>query len=87
MVRVISAESIYRCMLLLLDHILYRRAHFVHNAIRALQAVLAMIKDHLFFYPVQKQESNLNFTGCQMPHFMIVLILHVCINIPNLSSG
>ena len=29
LVREISAESIYRCMLLFLDHILYRRAHVV----------------------------------------------------------
>ena len=29
LVRAISAESMYRCMLLFLDHILYRRAHFV----------------------------------------------------------
>ena len=28
----ISAESIYRCMLLFLDHILYRRDHFVRDA-------------------------------------------------------
>ena len=32
LVRAITAESIYRCMLLFLDHILYRRAHFVRDA-------------------------------------------------------
>ena len=31
MVRAISAESIYRCMLLFLDHILYRTAHVVRD--------------------------------------------------------
>ena len=33
LVRAISAESIYRCMLIYLDHILYRRAHFVRDAL------------------------------------------------------
>ena len=33
MVRAIVAESIYRCMLLFLDRILYRRAHFVRDAL------------------------------------------------------
>ena len=36
LVRAISAESIYYCMLLFLDHILYHRAHFVHDARREL---------------------------------------------------
>ena len=40
-----------------------------------------MIKDHFFFDPVQKRETNCNFTGCQMPHFMIMLIL--CISLLN----
>ena len=43
LVRAISAESIYHCMLLLLDHILYRRAHVVRDTLRALRAVLAII--------------------------------------------
>ena len=34
LVRAISAESIYRCMLLFLDHILYRTAHFVRDLLR-----------------------------------------------------
>ena len=42
LVRAISAESIYRCMLLFLDHILYRRAHFVRDELRASRAVLAI---------------------------------------------
>ena len=44
MVRAISAESIYRYILLkiLLDHILYRRAHFVLDARSASRAVLAI---------------------------------------------
>ena len=42
LVRAISAESIYRCMLLFLDHILYRRAHFVRDALRASRAALAI---------------------------------------------
>ena len=33
-------------------------------------------KNHLMFYPVQKRETNGNFTGCQIPHFMIVLKLY-----------
>ena len=36
------AESIYRFMFLFLDHILYRRAHFVHDAQSASLAVLLM---------------------------------------------
>ena len=39
----ISAESIYHCMLLYLDHILYRRAHFVRDAQSASRAVLAIM--------------------------------------------
>ena len=42
LVREITAESIYRCMLLFLDHILCRRAHFVRDALRASRAVLAI---------------------------------------------
>ena len=42
LVRVITAESTYRCNLLFLDHILYRRAHFIHNALCASPAVLAI---------------------------------------------
>ena len=34
-------------------------------------------KNHLIFDPVQKRETIWNFTGCQMPHFMIVLILYL----------
>ena len=34
-----------------------------------------------FFEPVQKREAN--FTGCQMPHFIIVLILYI--NLLNFS--
>ena len=41
-VRAITAESIYHCMLLFLDHILYRRAHFVRDARSASRAVLAI---------------------------------------------
>ena len=32
--------------------------------------------NYLNFDLVQKRETNWNFTGCQMPHFMIVLILY-----------
>ena len=39
----IFAESIYHCMLLIFDHILYRRAHYVHDARRVLRAVLTII--------------------------------------------
>ena len=34
-------------------------------------------KNHLIFDPVQKWMTNWNFTGCQMPHFMIVLIPYI----------
>ena len=34
-------------------------------------------KNHFIFDPGQKQKTNWNFTGCQTPHFMIVLILFV----------
>ena len=40
-------------------------------------------KNHFIFDPVQKWETNWNFTGCQMPHFMIVLILYI--NLLNFS--
>ena len=43
-VRAISAESIYRCILVFIDHILYPRAHFVRDALRASRAVLANMK-------------------------------------------
>ena len=36
-----------------------------------------MIKTHFIFDPVQKRVTNLNFTGCQMQHFVIVLIPYV----------
>ena len=35
------------------------------------------------FDPVQKRDTNCNFTGCQIPYFMIVLILYI--NLLNLS--
>ena len=40
-------------------------------------------KKSFIFYTVQKRDTNWNFTGCQMPHFMIVLILYI--NLSNLS--
>ena len=33
-------------------------------------------KNHFIFDPVQKRETNWNFTDCQMPYFIIVLILY-----------
>ena len=33
-------------------------------------------KNHFFFDTFQKWETNWKFSGCQMPHFMIVLILY-----------
>ena len=41
------------------------------------------MKNHFIFYPVQKQETDRNFTGSQISHFMIVLILYM--NLSNLS--
>ena len=40
-------------------------------------------KNHFIFDPVQKQETNWNFTGCQVQHFMIVLLQYN--NLVNLS--
>ena len=40
-------------------------------------------KNHFIFYPVQEQETNWNYTGCQVPHSMIVFI--PSINLLNLS--
>ena len=40
-------------------------------------------KNYLIFDPVQKQETNWNFTDCQMPHLMTVLVLYI--NLLNLS--
>ena len=58
LVRAISAESIYRCMSLFLDHILYGRAHFV----RASRAVLAMIsKSNLQRYILSAEIALTNF--------------------------
>ena len=37
-----------------------------------------------FFDPVEERETNWNFTGCEMPHFMVVSIPHI--NLLNLSS-
>ena len=40
--------------------------------------------NHFIFYPIQKRETKWNFTGCQRPHFfMILLILYI--NLFNLS--
>ena len=36
-----------------------------------------------FFDPVPERETNWNFTGCQVPHFIIVLIPYI--NLLNLS--
>ena len=33
-------------------------------------------KNHFIFHPVER-ETNWTFTGCQMPHFIIVLILYI----------
>ena len=32
-------------------------------------------KNYFIFDPVQERQTNWNFTGCQTPNFMIVLIL------------
>ena len=42
LVRGITAESIYHCMLLFLGHILCRRAHLVGNALCASRVLLAI---------------------------------------------
>ena len=40
-------------------------------------------KETIIFNPVQKRETNWNFTGCQVPHFIIVLIPYI--NLLNIS--
>ena len=60
LVRAITAESIYRCMLLFLDHFLYHRAHFVRDALRASRAVLAIT------YPLTPE---LTFHSWDTPNF------------------
>ena len=40
-------------------------------------------KNHFIFDQVQEGETNSNFTGCQVPHFMVVLIPNI--NLLNLS--
>ena len=42
--------GIYCCMLLFLDHILYRRAHFVRDMLCALPAVLALTNKSRFVF-------------------------------------
>ena len=37
----------------------------------------AIKKIRFIFYPVQERETNWFFTGCQMPYFMMVLILYI----------
>ena len=41
------------------------------------------VKNHFIFDPVQTRETNRKFTGCEMPHFMIILIPYI--NLLNLS--
>ena len=78
-VRAISAECIYRCMLLFLDHILYRRAHFVRdmlaNILRALDST------EICFLPITPVSSVWYSTGMwpgncclsKIRHFLRVL--------------
>ena len=40
-------------------------------------------KNHFIFDPVKKCETTSIFTGCQMPHFMIILIPYI--NLLNFS--
>ena len=39
-------------------------------------------KKSFIFYSVQERETNWNFTGWQVPHFMIVLIPYINLLIP-----
>ena len=34
-------------------------------------------KHHFIFDPVQERETDWNFTGCHVPHFMIVLTPYI----------
>ena len=63
LVRAVSAESIYQCnicMLLFLDHILYHRAHFVRDVLRASRAVLAM--NHSIKMPDNAESDNVSLS-------------------------
>ena len=44
---------------------------------RIAEIMLPTLKHHFSFDPVQKQETNWTFTGCQMPNFMIVLMPYI----------
>ena len=72
LVRVITAESIYRCMLPYLDHILYRKAHFVRGALHKSRAVVAITDSTI----------NSKYTVIPLDHFVNVylnLLLHSCV--------
>ena len=51
MVRAIIAESIYCCMLLFLDHILYRSAHFVRDAVLAIIILIEPSALNAYLFP------------------------------------
>ena len=59
LVRAISAESIYRCMLLFLDHILYRRAHFVRKRVASVARYnLNAYMCQIIFFPFNREHSS-----------------------------
>ena len=71
LVRTISAESIYRCMLLFLDHILYCRAHFVRDALRASRVVLAIIATLQISHSIHHYwRSSLSFSSMATVHVL-----------------
>ena len=60
---------------------------YIVTEIQFYQLMLATLiqrydKNHFIFGPVQERETNWNFTGCQVPHFIIVLIPYINVLIP-----
>ena len=83
-VKAITAESIYRCMLLFLDHILYHRAHFVRNALHASRAVLAISEPQTQILSCQLPVITSHFVpmiSCPIQFIMFILSFAVSLNI------
>ena len=63
----------------------YDKNYFIFDQVkkRETTSIQRYDKNYFIFDHVQKRETNWYFTGCQMPHFKIVLILYI--NLLNLS--
>ena len=62
LVRAISAESIYRCMLLFLDHIFYRRVYFVREALAIITFLLCWVTKYMI------TENSKNYRNVVLLH-------------------